>query len=148
MAGPRQRVGSRVRLADDRGHHMVIPPVRVIVSNDDRQAFPLRQLLQAVDGVDQEDLLVLGVGLFRVAGLVRRGVQEAALVRHVGAGGTRRGGGAGEIRTREPSYPGYGISSADSFRALILRVAGFSTSIRLERDWAWSSTVLQRNPVF
>ncbi len=65
----------------------------------------------------------------------------SALVPHVGTGGpaaTRRGGGAGEIRTREPSYPGYGISSADPQNGPILRVLSASTSIRLERDFAWS----------
>ena len=60
---------------------------------------------------------------------------------------TRRGGGAGEIRTREPSYPGYGISSADSMNGLVSTVAEPSTLTRLELDCISSSTLLQRHPV-
>src|SRR5437867_221657 len=59
---------------------------------------------------------------------------------------TRRDGGAGEIRTREPSYPGYGISVADSVSGLILKVVAPLTSIRLEIDFRSSSTPLQRYP--
>ncbi len=42
----------------------------------------------------------------------------------------------------------YSISSADSLSGLILRVVASSTSIRLQLDFASSSTPLQRNPVF
>ncbi len=55
---------------------------------------------------------------------------------------------SGRDSNSRTGYARYGISSADSGNGLILRVPGSSTSTRLELDFAWSSTPLQRNPVF
>src|SRR6266853_3209421 len=61
---------------------------------------------------------------------------------------TSSGGGAGEIRTREPGTPVTAFPVRTPSGDLPLRVVAPSTSIRLELDFRSSQTPLQRNPVF
>jgi len=56
---------------------VVVPAVGIVIGDNDRRAPPLREVLQAVDCVDQENLFVLRVGDLRVALLLPRGLQEA-----------------------------------------------------------------------
>ena len=73
----------------------------------------------------------------------------AALSLIVGVAGlaaTRRGGGAGEIRTREPSYPGYGISSAAPSTGLGDRSAPVDSIRRVQPQPSSSAGVPDRHP--
>ncbi len=66
-------------LADDGRHDVVVPAVGVVVGEDDGHVLPLRQLLQAVEGLDQEALLAEGIGITGVAVLIRRRLEVADL---------------------------------------------------------------------
>src|SRR5262245_34528485 len=61
---------------------MVVPAVRVIVSDDDGSAVPLFALLQRVDGVHQERLFVEWIGVSSVSILIGGGL-EVTHGRHI-----------------------------------------------------------------
>src|SRR5262245_14723018 len=65
-----QKVERCVRLIDDGRHHVVVPAVRVVKGDDHRHVAPLRELLELVQDVNQEDLLVERVGVTRVSILI------------------------------------------------------------------------------
>src|SRR5262249_60116181 len=69
-------VERRVRLVDDGRHHVFVPAVRIVGGDDDRHALPFRQLLQAVQRVDDERLLVQRVRVSRGSVLIGRRPQE------------------------------------------------------------------------
>ena len=64
---------------------VIVPAVGVIVGDDDDGAGPERGLFDGVDCVDDEGLLVEGIGVARVTVLVSRGLEKAN-GRHVAGG--------------------------------------------------------------
>jgi hypothetical protein len=72
-----QRVLARTRLADNWTHHMIVPPVRIIIGGDHGGMLPLWEPLEAVQGLHEKGLLGERV---RVAGMsvsIRWGLEEA-----------------------------------------------------------------------
>ena len=61
----------------DAAVHVVVPAVGVVVGDDDRGVRPVRCALEGVDLLDDELLLVEGVGVGGVPVLVTGGLQEA-----------------------------------------------------------------------
>src|SRR6266852_1032406 len=65
-----------VGLAHNRRHHMVIPAVGVVISDNDRGVLPCLQLLKMVDSLDHKGLLRQRIRIARVAILESTGLYE------------------------------------------------------------------------
>src|SRR5437016_4063660 len=75
--GTGQKVIADLRLIDDRIHYVVVPAVRIIVSDNDGGVSPERAGLNLVDGINQEFLLIEGIGIPGMTVKCRLCLQEA-----------------------------------------------------------------------
>src|SRR5882724_7497508 len=76
-AGAAQPVLARTRLADDRTHHMIVPPVRIVIGDDHGGMLPLRKPLEAVQGLHEKGLLGERVRVAGMSVLIGWGLEEA-----------------------------------------------------------------------
>ena len=61
----------------DWSHLVVVPSVGVVIHDQHSCTLPTPLLFEEVDGVDDEGLLIQGIGIPRVAVLIRRSLEEA-----------------------------------------------------------------------
>src|SRR6202034_2859823 len=77
LTGTGESIGCSSGLVHDRTHLVVVPAVRVVVSDNHSVVCPVLRLLQGIDDSGHERLLVQRIGVASVAVLVARGLQEA-----------------------------------------------------------------------